>query len=394
MWANAGRLADRYALGAVVYFGVAGASALIEWATFFLLYASMNAFVAAMAAFGVATTANFVLSRRLAFKSVRSSGQELVLVFVLSAVAFLVNLGTFALLFKLFGVHPMTSKVVGTCAGFVANYVFRQFVIFSREPRFAAISAMVSKPSALLNKRDVPSYAGHRVLEAMRSAPHYADAIYAYLRSASPAIEGPVLDFGAGDGVFVERFTRDGVEVECVEPDSTNQAALRDRRCTVVSDVRSLASDRYAFAYTINVLEHLHELDHYLAELYRVLRPGERLFVFVPAFNILWTSLDDEVGHVQRFTRRTLNGRLARAGFKVEASYYFDSLGFFAALAIRILESAGLFAYSSTTISFYDKVLLPLSMFGDQFLYNVAGKNVISIARKADHEVIRACGRI
>jgi SAM-dependent methyltransferase len=335
-----------------------------------------------MAAFCVATTANFVLSRRLAFKSNRSYGQEFVLVFLLSAVAFLFNLGAFALLFKLFGVPPMTSKIVGTGAGFVANYVFRQFVIFSREPRFATISAMLSKPPPLLSKRDVPSYAGHRVLEAMRSAPHYADAIYGYMRSVSPAVEGPVLDFGAGDGVFAEKFTRDGVEVECVEPDCANQAALRDRLRTVVSDVRSLASDRYAFAYTINVLEHLHELDHYLAELYRVLRPGERLFVFVPAFNILWTSLDDEVAHVQRFTRRTLNVRLARAGFKVESSHYFDSLGFFAALSVRILESVGLFRYSPTTISFYDNFLLPLSMFGDHFLYNLAGKNVISVARK------------
>jgi hypothetical protein len=30
-------------------------------------------------------------------------------------------------------------------------------------------------------------------------------------------------------------------------------------------------------------------LDHYLAELYRVLRRGGRLFVLLPAFDILWT---------------------------------------------------------------------------------------------------------
>src|SRR5947209_463421 len=126
MWANIRRLFDRYALGAGVYFIVAGASALIEWATFLFLFASLSAFTAAIVAFCVATGVNFVLSRRLAFKSIRPGGQEFVLLFVLSAVAFLFNLGTFTLLFALVRVEPMTAKIVGTCAGFAANYVFRQ----------------------------------------------------------------------------------------------------------------------------------------------------------------------------------------------------------------------------------------------------------------------------
>jgi putative flippase GtrA/SAM-dependent methyltransferase len=383
MWKNLHQPLDRYGLGAAIYFIVAGASALIEWATFFLLYSSLSAFTAAIAAFCVATAANFALSRHLAFISIRPAGEEFVLLFLLSAVAFLFNFGVFTLLLVLVGVHPMIAKIAGTGAGFAANYVFRQFVVFSREPRFAAISAVLNKRSALLKKRDPSSYAGHRILEAMRSAPHYADAIYAYARFASPPVEGPILDFGAGDGFFAERFLRDGVDVECVEPDCANQAALRDRVRTVVADVGPLASDRYTFAYTINVLEHLHELDRYLAELYRVLRPGGCLFVFVPAFNILWTSLDDEVEHVQRFTRRTLTAKLTKAGFKIEWCRYFDSLGFFAALAVRLLESVGLFRYSPETVGFYDNVILPLSLFGDHFMSNVAGKNVIAMARKA-----------
>ena len=66
----------------------------------------------------------------------------------------------------------------------------------------------------------------------------------------------------------------------------------------------------------------------YLAELNRVLRPGGILFVFVPALDILWTSLDTEVGHVRRFTRPMLASALARAGFEVVSLRYFDFLGF------------------------------------------------------------------
>jgi SAM-dependent methyltransferase len=133
-----------------------------------------------------------------------------------------------------------------------------------------------------------------------------------------------------------------------------------------------------------SILEHLRQLDWYLVELHRVLRPGGTLFVFVPTFEILWTSLDDEVEHVRRFTRRTLADALARAGFELKSLRYFDSLGFIAALAVRLLESFGLFRYSVGSISFYDKTLFPFTRLSDRFLSDVMGKNLIAVSRKRE----------
>jgi SAM-dependent methyltransferase len=225
------------------------------------------------------------------------------------------------------------------------------------------------------------NYGGHRILEAMRSAPRYAEAIYRRVRSAN-AEDGPLLDFGAGDGVFTEYFLHDGIRVECVEPDAKNIDALCALGVKVTSDISLLPDTQFGFAYTINVLEHLRDVDYYLGQLHRVLRQNGLLFVFVPAFNLLWTSLDDEVGHVQRFTRRSLHRYLERAGFKVEKSRYFDSAGFLAAFAVKILEAFGLFRYSPETVGFYDKAILPISLAGDIFLSSLIGKNVIAIARK------------
>ena len=235
----------------------------------------------------------------------------------------------------------------------------------------------ISAPS-----HDASAYAGHRILEAMRSAPRYADAIYRQVRSARPAGDGPILDFGAGDGTFVERFQRDGATVECVEPDADNRAALRAFGASVFADIGELTAGRYPFVYTINVLEHLHDLDHYVDEIYRVLRPGGRLFVFVPAFEILWTSLDDEVEHVRRFTRRSLKRCITAAGFEIERIRYFDAIGFPAALTVKLVEKAGLFQYSPETVGFYDKAILPLSLLADRVLSGIVGKNVIAVARK------------
>lgn len=394
MWLKIRNFFDAYAISAAVYILVAGMSALAEWSTFFVLTKMLSVFTAAIAAFFVATLANYILSRAVAFKSKRSGWEEIGLFFALSGFAFLFNLGAFALLYAVLGTPPMIAKMLGTGVGFAMNYAFRQFVIFARASRFATISVLLSRrdhhpvatatggASKVTTPTDGSGYAGHRILEAMRSAPRYADAVYAHTRAAFSSVEGPILDFGAGDGAFVERFLRDGAAVDCVEPDATNQSALRALVPAVAGDISALAAERYALVYTINVLEHLGELDYYLAELYRVLRRGGRLFVFVPAFDILWTSLDDEVEHIQRFTRRSLSAHLERAGFVIESLRYFDCLGFFGALAARILEKVGLFSYSAGTIGWYDRAILPISLVGDSILSRMVGKNLIAVARK------------
>lgn len=216
----------------------------------------------------------------------------------------------------------------------------------------------------------------------MRSAPRYGDAIYRLLAAALPPGSSKVLDFGAGDGAFAERFLRDGRCVDCVESDPHNRQALAALGLDPVPAISALPAERYDFAYTVNVLEHLHDLDHHILELRRVLRPDGALFVFVPAFAVLWTSLDDEVGHVQRFTRSSLARALSAGGFAVERCRYFDSLGFAAALGVRGLEKIGAFRYSPVTVGFYDRTLLPLSLFGDRILSGVVGKNIVAVARK------------
>jgi putative flippase GtrA/SAM-dependent methyltransferase len=345
----------------------------------------LDVFTAAIAAFVVATFVNYVLSRGLAFRSKRAASDELVLLFMLSMFAFLLNLGAFTVLYAMIGLDSMIAKVIGTGVGLVLNYGFRQLIIFSPQSLFPALSNLRSVPvvSPVQTQSDLSNYAGHRVLDAMRSAPRYAGEVYAQVRSACRPVAGPILDFGAGDGVFAESFLRDGVAVDCVEPDAANQASLRELGLTVVADIRAVTSNRYCVAYSINVLEHLHQPDWYLAELHRVLRPGGTLFVFVPAFDILWTSLDDEVEHVQRFSRRTLAGVLAQAGFELESLRYFDSLGFVAALAVRLLEKFGLFRYWRGSVGLYDKAIFPLSRLCDHCLANVVGKNLIAVSRKS-----------
>lgn len=66
----------------------------------------------------------------------------------------------------------------------------------------------------------------------------------------------------------------------------------------------------------LDVIEHLVDPMPALHEAARALVPGGRLVVNVPAHGWLWSAADESLGHVRRYTRRSLRHALAEAGFE------------------------------------------------------------------------------
>ena len=58
-----------------------------------------------------------------------------------------------------------------------------------------------------------------------------------------------------------------------------------------------------------DVVEHCEPEALALAELARVLKPGGRLLISVPAYQWAWTEFDEENGHHRRYTRRARRAR-------------------------------------------------------------------------------------
>jgi SAM-dependent methyltransferase len=71
-----------------------------------------------------------------------------------------------------------------------------------------------------------------------------------------------------------------------------------------------------------DVLEHCEPEGAALAELHRVLVPGGRLLVSVPAYQWAWTDHDVANGHHRRYTRARATTALRDAGFEVERATY------------------------------------------------------------------------
>ncbi len=76
-----------------------------------------------------------------------------------------------------------------------------------------------------------------------------------------------------------------------------------------------------------NVLEHIEDDRTTLRRLNEALAPGGKLLLLVPAFQALYGSLDRELGHYRRYSRKELTEKLEAAGFRIAELRYFNAAG-------------------------------------------------------------------
>jgi SAM-dependent methyltransferase len=224
-------------------------------------------------------------------------------------------------------------------------------------------------------------YSGTDNLEVMAEAVKY-NAFLEQLVRRHIAGSSRVIDFGAGIGTFARPFTREGFDVLAVEPDGDQRARLLESGIPCLADI-SEVSDQWANAiYSVNVLEHIEDDAAVLKLLHDKLQPEGLLFVYVPAFQVLYSAMDRKVGHFRRYGRGELNDRVRAAGFRVVHSGYVDSIGFAASLLYKWLgnDSGDI---DRTALKIYDRFVFPASRLLDMLTFHSFGKNLVLVARKS-----------
>jgi ubiquinone/menaquinone biosynthesis C-methylase UbiE len=129
------------------------------------------------------------------------------------------------------------------------------------------------------------------------------------------AIEGippsTALDIGAGAGGNTRVLEAAGWRATALEFSDSGVQLARERGLDVVQgDARDIPfpDDQFGLVVAYDVLEHITEDDQVVAEMARVVRPGGRVLIAVPADPRLWSPHDEAIGHVRRYTRPELIG--------------------------------------------------------------------------------------
>jgi SAM-dependent methyltransferase len=175
--------------------------------------------------------------------------------------------------------------------------------------------------------------AEYDLMDAVEARMWWYRALHRRLLDALAPVRGAVLDAGCGTGGFlaVLREARPDLGREGLEWDAGAAARAAKKGACVVTpgSVNAMPYETHGFDALIlaDVLCHVAvEPAHALAEARRVLRPGGRLVINMPAYAWLMSTHDRRVHNSRRLTARATRLMLTQAGFARVTTQYWNSL--------------------------------------------------------------------
>ena len=153
------------------------------------------------------------------------------------------------------------------------------------------------------NKVNSEVYNGIEELELLDSAHNYTYSIVKEIKHFFNPAEVS-LDFGAGAGTYSKRLKNLNYKVECIEIDPTLIKILEKNELSVHRGLDDFEDTSLTQIYSINVLEHIEDDFEILKKFYSLLKTGGKVYLYLPAFPILYSKFDKKIGHFRRYKKK------------------------------------------------------------------------------------------
>lgn len=147
------------------------------------------------------------------------------------------------------------------------------------------------------------------------------------------SVKNSFIDIGGGNGLqalFIQK-NFPAINVALIEPGYSGCATAKKRGVNHVYNCLFQDFDFQKFNSEIvglfDVVEHIENDADFLKQLASKLSKGNRIIITVPAYNWLWSDLDDYGSHYRRYNRKMIEDLAKKSGLKINYfSYFFTYL--------------------------------------------------------------------
>ncbi|RWM36170.1 bifunctional 2-polyprenyl-6-hydroxyphenol methylase/3-demethylubiquinol 3-O-methyltransferase UbiG [Mesorhizobium sp.] len=164
----------------------------------------------------------------------------------------------------------------------------------------------------------------------------------AVIRGLGLPRDADILEIGAGTGGNIQMLEQFGAVTAVEMNDLARQIARektgRDFLSGYLPNGVPAAAASFDLVCLFDVLEHVAEDEASLATIRRILRPGGKVVLTVPAHQWLWSKHDVGLHHMRRYSRALLKTRIERAGYRIEKLSYTNAALFPVAALARLAD--------------------------------------------------------
>jgi len=230
-------------------------------------------------------------------------------------------------------------------------------------------------------------FEGEENLRAIAEADKFNEWMY---QQVVPHCTGKILEIGSGIGNISYFFDRDGMDIDLSDIREQYRSYLKksfEKRAVLDMDIVAdgfveMHGDKlgtYDAVFALNVVEHIKDDKLAIENMIKLLKPGGKIIILVPAYQWLYNGFDVALEHFKRYTKSRLLGIFPTTGAKLIRSWYFNFAGIFGWFLVGSLMKKKLIPESNMKLY---NVLTPIFKIADKVVLNKMGLSVIAVYQK------------